>query len=215
MSLLKIRKALENALNALPGIIPAASIVASTASVGQPVEFETTGPHNLRTGLTVIIRDHSYAPLNGEFKVVVVNTTRFTLLHAALGTPITSTAGGTGGVVTAQLNAWEGVAFKPLVGVPYQQVTMLPAEPENITYGSGYRESGIFQVVLNYPPNEGTGDITARAEMIRAAFPRGASFTADGLTVNVRRTPQILPATLVGETLKMTVRFVYQADVFE
>lgn len=214
MSLLKIRKALENALEALPGIIPAASIVASTVSAG-PVEFETAVPHNLRSGLTVKVIGHSYAPLNSEYKVVVVNATRFTLQHPTLGTPITSAAGGVGGVVAAQLSAWEGAAFKPLVGVAYQAVSLLPATPENATYGPGYRESGIFQVVLNYPPNEGTGDITARAELIRAAFPRGASFTADGLTVNVRRTPEILPATLVGETLKMTVRFVYQADVFE
>ena len=87
--------------------------------------------------------------------------------------------------------AWENHPYTPVTGTPYQAAALLVAEPDNPEIGGGYMERGIFQINLNYPLNTGPGAAEARAEVIRATFPRGASFTADGITTNIERTPEI------------------------
>lgn len=88
--------------------------------------------------------------------------------------------------------AWQNVPYTPVTGRPYQEAYLLPAEPDNRSMGDGSRqERGVFQVSLMYPPGQGTATAGARAEMIKALFHRGASFTKDGITVQVERTPEI------------------------
>lgn len=88
--------------------------------------------------------------------------------------------------------AWQNVPYTPVNGRPYQAAYLLPAEPDNHSMGDGSRqERGIFQVSLLYPSGQGTAAAGARAEMIAALFRRGASFTKDGITVQIERTPEI------------------------
>lgn len=90
--------------------------------------------------------------------------------------------------------AWEGVAFTPVVGTPYQRVALVPGTPINDEYGRGFQDQGFFQVSLHYPPGAGSKDATDRALAIRSTFFRGATFTKNGLVVKITRTPAILPA---------------------
>ena len=88
--------------------------------------------------------------------------------------------------------AWQNMPYKPVVDRHYQAVYLLPAEPNNYSMGDGSRqERGIFQVSLLYPSGQGTTGAGARAEMIAALFRRGASFTKNGITVQIERTPEI------------------------
>jgi Bacteriophage related domain of unknown function len=111
---------------------------------------------------------------------------------------------------------WENVVFTPPAdGSAYQAADLLPASPDNPTLGDGfYRELGLFQVMLSYPLNGGSGPVYAKAEAIRDWFPRGLSLTSGGITVKVERTPAIGPKRVVQDrfTLPITVR--YYADVF-
>ncbi|MDQ1921627.1 DUF4128 domain-containing protein [Massilia pseudoviolaceinigra] len=88
--------------------------------------------------------------------------------------------------------AYQNFAFTPVTGQPYQAPYLLPAEPNNWSMGDGSRqERGIFQINLQYPPGQGPAAAGARAEMVRDLFHRGASFTKDGITVQIERTPEI------------------------
>lgn len=95
------------------------------------------------------------------------------------------------GMSPAISTAWENVPFEPVVDTPYQAAFLLGAEPESIEAGTSYRERGIFQINLNYPLNTGPGAAEARAELIRDTFPRGATFTADGVTTRIETQPEI------------------------
>lgn len=92
-----------------------------------------------------------------------------------------------GGINTA----WENRDFTPVVGTPYQAAFVLFAAPDNPEIGTAYTERGFLQVNLQYPVGDGPAAADARAEAIRAAFPRGASFTASGKVVHVSNTPEI------------------------
>ena len=95
-------------------------------------------------------------------------------------------------VSTGFPTSWENVKFSPTLA-PYQVVTILFAQPENPTMGDGfYRQRGYMQIQLRYPLDEGKQNAVARAEAIRAAFPRGASFTAGGVTTSIERKGEIM-----------------------
>jgi hypothetical protein len=106
-------------------------------------------------------------------------------------------------------SAFENVPFTPVVGTPYQHVTLLTADPDNPEFGSGYMERGIFQVSLFYPIGEGAAAATARAALIRAKFVRGASFSAGGTTTTIERTPSVGPGRIEDDRyfLPVKVRF--------
>lgn len=89
--------------------------------------------------------------------------------------------------------AWENTPYKPVVGTPYQRAVILPAAPANEEIGRTFNERGIFQVSLHYPPSTGSAAAYDRADLIRSTFYRGATFTKDGITVQVVGTPTILP----------------------
>lgn len=211
MSLVKIRAAIETALAAMPGIIPAVNIASS--SNANPCVFTTSSAHNLVTGLTVTIAGHSQ--LNGTYFVVPLTATTFSLKQLADNSVVSSSGSGTGGTVVANLTAWENTAFAPVPRVPYQRVHLLPASPDNPTMGDKfYREQGLYQITLVYPVQIGSAAIMTRAELIRSTFPRGASFSNGGITVYIDRTPQIMVPMLEDESYHIPVRIRYRADIF-
>lgn len=109
---------------------------------------------------------------------------------------------------------WENAAFSPPAAAPYQAVFVLPADPENPTMGdSFYRARGIFQVNLYYPLAGGSGMALAKAESIKAWFPRGSSYVANGVTVTIERTPGIGVARIVNGRYCVPVSIRYYANI--
>jgi hypothetical protein len=210
MSLVYIRAALETALNAMAGIIPSVVITSSTNG-----SFITATPHLLVSGIIITISGHSVSVLNDSFYVVVTGPNSFTLLHKVTRQPITSAASGTDGVVAANLTAWDNVSFQPIAGVPYQKVSLVLASPQNPSFGGGQRrETGFMQVSLCYPSQKGTTAITTRVELIRSTFPRGASFTSNGITVHIPKDANVLQGMTIDENYVIVVRIPYWADIF-
>lgn len=109
---------------------------------------------------------------------------------------------------------YEGVAFQPVNGTPYQRANLLPGQPDNSEQGSqNYLEVGVFQVTLCYPLANGTGDVGARAELLRQHFKRGTTMTQDGINVIVIRTPAVAAGYPDGDRYKVPVSITYQAHV--
>lgn len=79
--------------------------------------------------------------------------------------------------------AWENTHHTPSSATtPFQSVTLMFAEPDNTSYGSGYQEQGIMQIDLNYPKDAGPIAAYTRAEYLRVLFRRGISFAFSGST---------------------------------
>lgn len=113
--------------------------------------------------------------------------------------------------MTALSTAWENAKFKPVPGVPYQRVSILLAQPANEEMSSDYREQGFMQVDLCYPLDLGSLATTARADLIRTTFPRGASFSASGVTVTVSGTPEIRPGRAEEDRWIVPVRIPFHS----
>ena len=117
--------------------------------------------------------------------------------------------------------AYENQNFTPVLGTPYQQVTLLLAEPDNSIIGreGTYRQDGFLQIDLKYPldgtpgATGGVSPATTRAELIRSIFYRGASFTASGVTVNIERTPEIMPARVEEDRWVVPARVRFYAFI--
>lgn len=109
----------------------------------------------------------------------------------------------------------ENQSYEPIAGRPYCEAYVLFATPSNPTMGDGfYQELGIFQVNLQYPTEVGTADAAARAQLIRDAFPRGATFAFSGVTVQVDRTPEIGAGTVDGDRWFLPIRVRWHADIY-
>jgi hypothetical protein len=110
--------------------------------------------------------------------------------------------------------AFENVPFKPDVA-PWQRVNLLPAKTLNPTFGSAHkRETGVLQVTLYYPQNVGAASALARAETLRAGFPRGLSLVQGNVSVLIDEAPYIGPAANDGVWYQVPVSFPYIAEVF-
>jgi hypothetical protein len=126
------------------------------------------------------------------------------------------------GMTPSLATSWENQKFTPPAPtVAYQRVTLLLAQPANVEFGSAYREEGFLQVDLCYPLDGaggttgggGAGLATARAELIRTTFPRGASFTASGVTVHVTKTPEIMPGRVEEDRFVVPVRIPFHSRI--
>lgn len=215
MSLVNIRAALENALAAIPGIIPAVSISASAS--GASAVFTTSAAHNLVSGLDITIAGHtgSTPDLNGRYFVTVLSTTTFSLTNKVTKTPVTSTVGGAGGTVSANLTAWEAVGFAPVAGVAFQKVNLVMGKPENPSYGDAHsREIGFLQVALYYPIQYGTSAAMTRAELIRSYFQRGTSFSHGGVMVHIPSKAEVMSGIVQDENYIVVIRIPYWSDIF-
>lgn len=202
MSVVKVRAALETALNAMPGMMAITSSSIAAATV-----ITTTLPHGLTTGMVVVITGHtgSTPAISGAYIVTVTGAATFTI-------PVAVTVDGTGGAWTA--TASDNVSFAPPASsVPYQDVTVLFAPPENIEFGSNHREVGYMQVKLMYPLQAGTAAVSARAELLRTTFYRGASFTNGGVTVVIDQTPEVSPGSVEGDRYAIPVKVRFYANI--
>lgn len=110
--------------------------------------------------------------------------------------------------------AFENANFTPpAAGAPYQAVNLLPAEPDNNVFGPNFQQRGLLQVTLSYPQAAGPAAAAARAELIRAQFPRGLSVTAGGITATIEKTPEVGPALIVDARYQLPVRVRFYANV--
>jgi len=115
-------------------------------------------------------------------------------------------------ITPAIATAFENVAFvPPAASVPYQKAFVLFAEPFNGEMSSTHQELGYMQVTLNYPRQAGANAASARAELIRAAFKRGKSFTSGAVTVNITNTPEISQGIDVGTMFTVPVKIRFSA----
>lgn len=111
--------------------------------------------------------------------------------------------------------AWENNSYTPTVGVPWIRAVLMPATPENPTYGSDYhRLHGIFYIEFNYQKNTGSQAAVTRAELTKAVFKRSASFTNNGLTVVIERTPEIGQGSVIGDWFIIPWRARWYSEVF-
>ena len=111
--------------------------------------------------------------------------------------------------------AYENVPYSANVSVPYAQPRLLMAAPDNPTLGSSfYRERGIFSVMLVYPIGNGSGAAMARAELLKATFRRGNSYSSGGVTVNIERTPEIAMQTAGADAYSVPVKIRFWADIY-
>lgn len=86
--------------------------------------------------------------------------------------------------------AWENSKYKPVIGVPYVRVDMLPARTDNPeltgTPGSDMKVYiGIYQLRLAFPVNAGPNAADALADALVEYFPRGLSVAYGGTTVKI------------------------------
>jgi hypothetical protein len=107
------------------------------------------------------------------------------------------------GMTPAIQTAWQNAPFTPVVGTPYQRVSLLLAEPDNQEKGAGFQEQGFLQVDLCYPQSVGANTAEARAELLRTTFKRGTSL-ANGILIS--HTPEIKPAYNDGDRFVIPVR---------
>lgn len=108
--------------------------------------------------------------------------------------------------------AYENVSFTPTNGIPYQELTLIPAYNDNpFIDNSGYISYGIFQVKLFYPTSSGTKDILDRIKLYLDFFTSGKNLTQSGITINVLNTPSVKNAGVVGDRLVYILSINYQA----
>ncbi len=117
------------------------------------------------------------------------------------------------GMSPALATQYENAPFTPTPGTAYQAVALLTAQPRNDEVSASHVEQGLFQITLRYPQNTGPAAAAARANLIRATFYRGASFTSGSVTVTVNRTPEILPAFTEGDRYVVPVRVPFEAPI--
>jgi len=115
--------------------------------------------------------------------------------------------------VTATGARIEGVPYPKGAGKPYQQAHVLFAPPDNETFGRAHIERGYMQVKLMYPLLAGTAAVMARAELMRAKFYRGASFTSGGVTVIIEKTPEIGSGSVDGDRFVVIVKIRFFANI--
>lgn len=111
--------------------------------------------------------------------------------------------------------AWENQPYTPVTNKPYIRSVLMPAEPLNPTMGSGHhRLQGLFYLEFNYPTNAGSFAATSRAELTKAVFRRGASFTNSGIVTVISNTPEIGQGSVRGDWFVLPWRARWYADVF-
>jgi hypothetical protein len=111
--------------------------------------------------------------------------------------------------------AWENKDFTKPSG-PYQEVYILFAKPENPTMGDNhYRQRGVFQVTLRYPPLTGPLDAQLRAELLRETFKRGLSLSVNSVTTHIDETPEIGEGRNIEDRYVIVVRIRFYADIFK
>jgi hypothetical protein len=89
--------------------------------------------------------------------------------------------------------AWPGLDFQPAIGTPYLRPSFLSVPTVQATLGlAGFnRYSGILQVSVFHPINQGIIAPTEIAAAVAAHFKRGTSMAQGGVTVRVEAPPTV------------------------
>ena len=96
------------------------------------------------------------------------------------------------GISPAISTAWQNVEFAPVIGTPWQQVTLLVNTPVDHAVTLDVTEQrGVLQVTLYYPGGVGTATALARANAVATRFAPPQSLISGGTTVEILSTPQI------------------------
>jgi hypothetical protein len=108
--------------------------------------------------------------------------------------------------------AWPNLSFDPK-GKEYLRPTLLPAETEQVTLGSGGedRHTGIYQVDVFWPA-EKFGILARRKASDLASFFKYQRLTRSGLLVRVHRPPSTNPARQETGWYQIPVSIPYQCD---
>lgn len=128
------------------------------------------------------------------------------LIRAALETAVAA-------IAPPLSTANENVPFTPVADVPYQEVFVLFATPDNPEIGPVFIERGMLQVNLQYPKGQGSGVAAARAKLLRDAFPFGSSLTNGGVTVNITKTPEIASGRATDDRWMLPVKIPFTAFI--
>lgn len=113
----------------------------------------------------------------------------------------------------ALATAWENLNFTPPSTLPYQEVFLLPAEPDNAEFGPMFTERGLLQVTLCYLLGAGPKAAADRAQLVRAQFRRGLSLVKNGTVVTIEKTPEIGVAQIDDARYRVPVRVRWYANV--
>jgi len=73
----------------------------------------------------------------------------------------------------------------------FQIVNFIPIAPKDFGGGGGFREEGIFQILLKFNFGDGMKNILTRAEIIRDTFYRGLKLEDEDDEVLIVKTPEI------------------------
>lgn len=88
--------------------------------------------------------------------------------------------------------AYESLAFTQPNSGMYQRVQFNINSPDDPTLGVGFhRERITMQVFISGEANKGTGEVLARAEMVRQLFRKGTFMLEGNIRIHVLSTPQI------------------------
>lgn len=107
--------------------------------------------------------------------------------------------------------AMENERYDPTAARPWQEIYLLPATSQQPGLGADgvSFDTGIYQITLNFPRDEGPGAAAGRADLLRSYFRRSLILTFSGVSVMVERTPSISPATISDSWYKLVVSVPY------
>lgn len=115
-------------------------------------------------------------------------------------------------VTPAISTRYENVAFTPTVGVPYQELYLLPSINAHLNIDNADFESlGVFQINLRYPSGTGAKNATDRAELYVSAFKVGSKFVKDDIEVISTSTPRLTILGVDGDRYTVAVSITYKS----
>lgn len=109
---------------------------------------------------------------------------------------------------------FENVDFDPPASGPYQSVNLVSAVDNRVYGNTYYEEEGYLQVLLRYPTGAGVQAAALRAELLRATFARGSTYSQGGVTVTIWKTPDVKPGFLNEDRWCIPVRVPFHAQIF-
>lgn len=89
--------------------------------------------------------------------------------------------------------AWENIAFTPKTTETHLRVNFLPAptRPAANHKSAMDFESGVYQIDVYSPQDQGPNPASDVAESIRQHFSRGSTLVNSGITINIEATPSM------------------------
>lgn len=108
----------------------------------------------------------------------------------------------------------ENMAEEPPNDGTWCQTFFLPAQPEPTGLGTAGHDVivGIYQIDLNYPLNEGRGNIIAKYESIRTYFYAGRKFTNGSTSVAIISAGSS-PGRRVNQNYRISVNIEFEARI--